>query len=89
MRCQHCYAWSGKKRDNELSTERIKALIDEFEALGVLQVFLTGGELFAHKDAIEIIQHARQKPFSTQIFSKNRRKPSSSARVSQKLTLIS
>ncbi|MEQ2018806.1 radical SAM protein [Photorhabdus bodei] len=69
LRCQHCYAWSGKKRDNELSTERIKALIDEFEALGVLQVFLTGGELFAHKDAIEIIQHARQKPFSTQIFS--------------------
>lgn len=68
LQCLHCYAWSGKKRKNEMSTKQIKGLIDEFSELGVLQVFLTGGELFAHHDALELIQYARSKPFSTQIF---------------------
>lgn len=68
LRCEHCYAFSGPRRDQEMSTERILKLIDEFDELGVLQVFLTGGEVFAHRDAIEIIRHARTKRFSTQIF---------------------
>lgn len=69
LRCSHCYAWSGERRETEMTTERILALLDEFATLGVLQVFLTGGELFAHPAALEIIEHARTKPFSTQIFS--------------------
>jgi radical SAM protein with 4Fe4S-binding SPASM domain len=68
LRCKHCYADSGYKRPNEISTELIKQLLDEFAEMGVLQVFLTGGELFAHPNAIEIIQYARTKPFTTQIF---------------------
>lgn len=68
LRCKHCYAWSGPKRPNEMTTEKIKALLDEFAESGVLQVFLTGGEIFSHPDAIEIINYARSKPFSTQIF---------------------
>jgi len=69
LRCSHCYAWSGEKRPHELETERILRLLDEFASCGVLQVFLTGGGLFAHRDALHIIKHARSKPFSTQIFS--------------------
>jgi len=68
LRCKHCYAWSGKKRDKELSTERILKLIDEFAEMGVLQVFLTGGEFFSHPDALEILKYARTKPFTTQVF---------------------
>ena len=68
LRCQHCYAWSGPKRPEEMTTNRIIELLDEFETSGVLQVFLTGGEIFSHPDAIKIINHARTKPFSTQIF---------------------
>ena len=68
LRCQHCYAWSGPKREGELSTAQIMGLLDDLEAMGVLQVFLTGGELFSHPDAVEIICHARSKSFSTQIF---------------------
>ncbi len=68
LNCQHCYADSGKKRSNELSTEQILKLIDDFAEMGVLQLFLTGGEVFTHPDAIKIINHARTKPFSTQIF---------------------
>jgi radical SAM protein with 4Fe4S-binding SPASM domain len=68
LRCQHCYADSAVRRPGELSTERIMELLDEMEDIGVIQVFLTGGELFSHRDAVRIIQHARSKPFSTQIF---------------------
>ncbi|MBO0996704.1 radical SAM protein [Bacillus sp. SD075] len=68
LRCKHCYADSAFKRPNEMSTERILSLIDEFESLGVLQLFLTGGEIFSHPDAVKIINYALEKPFSTQIF---------------------
>jgi len=68
LRCKHCYTWSGPKRPNEMTTEKIIGLLDQFAESGVLQVFLTGGEIFAHPDAIEIINYARTKPFSTQIF---------------------
>ncbi|MEU3737473.1 radical SAM protein [Streptomyces sp. NPDC032198] len=68
LRCRHCYADSALKRPDEISTPRIKRLLDDFADMGVLQVFLTGGEIFSHRDAGEIIRHARSKPFSTQIF---------------------
>jgi radical SAM protein with 4Fe4S-binding SPASM domain len=68
LRCRHCYADSALKRPDEMSTPAVKSLLDDFAELGVLQVFLTGGELFSHRDAVEIVQHARSKPFSTQIF---------------------
>ncbi|MGW7646909.1 radical SAM/SPASM domain-containing protein [Streptomyces bobili] len=68
LRCRHCYADSALKRPNEISTRALKGLLDDFAKMGVLQVFLTGGEIFSHRDAVEIIQHARTKPFSTQIF---------------------
>jgi AdoMet-dependent heme synthase len=68
LRCKHCYADSGFRRPNEIDTDIILSLIDEFARIGVLQVFLTGGEIFAHRDAVEIIRYAKSKPFSTQVF---------------------
>lgn len=68
LNCRHCYANSGSKREGEISTERIVRLLEEFESLGVLQVFLTGGEVFAHPACLELITAARSKRFSTQIF---------------------
>jgi AdoMet-dependent heme synthase len=68
LRCRHCYADSALKRPDEMSTPVLKGLLDDFARMGVLQVFLTGGEIFSHRDAVEIIRHARSKPFSTQIF---------------------
>lgn len=71
LTCQHCYAHSAPnaKRPNELSFEEITGLLDEWERLGVLQVFLSGGEIFAHPRAVDIINYAREKNFLTQIFS--------------------
>jgi radical SAM protein with 4Fe4S-binding SPASM domain len=68
LRCKHCYVSSGYRRPNEMPTEVLLRVLDELAEMGVLQIFLTGGELFAHKDAVRIIQHALTKPFVTQIF---------------------
>jgi radical SAM protein with 4Fe4S-binding SPASM domain len=68
LRCKHCYVSSGYKRPDEMATDLILRTLDELAAAGVLQIFLTGGELFAHRDAVRIISHARSKPFITQIF---------------------
>ncbi|PZF71764.1 radical SAM protein [Taibaiella soli] len=68
LKCKHCYANSQYRRKNEMSTSMIFQLLDEFGEMGVLQVFLTGGEIFTHKDAVEIINYAATKNFTTQVF---------------------
>lgn len=70
LTCKHCYAHSSPqgKRQNELSMEEIKTLLDQWDEMGVLQVFLSGGEVFAHPRAVDIIKYARSKRFLTQIF---------------------
>jgi AdoMet-dependent heme synthase len=68
LRCKHCYVSSAMKRPNEMSTEEVLRLIDDLAELGTLQIFLTGGELFMRRDIVQIIRHARAKPFVTQIF---------------------
>lgn len=68
LTCKHCYANSQYRRKNEMSTAMILRLLDELDEMGVLQVFLSGGEIFTHKDAIEIINYASKKKFTTQVF---------------------
>jgi MoaA/NifB/PqqE/SkfB family radical SAM enzyme len=68
LECKHCYANSRHRRLNEMSTPMILKLLDEFNEMGVLQVFLTGGEIFTHKDALDIIRYSSGKNFTTQVF---------------------
>lgn len=56
-RCSHCkrYTWPN---DNEMSTERIKSLLDEFARLRVQSVTLSGGEPTLRSDFIDILEYA-------------------------------
>ncbi|HET8796207.1 MAG TPA: radical SAM protein, partial [Thermoanaerobaculia bacterium] len=54
LRCPHCFVVGGMQRANEMSTERILRLLDEWAELGVLTVVLTGGEPTIHPDFVEI-----------------------------------
>ena len=56
-----------QSRQDELSKEEILDLLDQFEELGVLQVLLTEVRFF-HPNAVEIINYAKTKSFTTQIF---------------------
>lgn len=71
LSCTHCYANSSPtaKRQNELTLDQIYGLLDQWDNAGVMQVFLSGGEIFAHPNAVEIINYAMSKKFVTQIFS--------------------
>ncbi len=69
-RCIHCYIPNGKKNaGNDMPTEKVFSLIDEFADMGGLQVTLSGGEVFLHKDIIPIIQYCRKKDMQISILS--------------------
>lgn len=69
-RCIHCYIPNAKKdsgRDMELSL--MLRVLDEAKEMGTLQVTLSGGELFMHKDIAAILRHARKNDFVISILS--------------------
>lgn len=57
LRCEHCYLPS--HTNSGLSFEKIKDLLFELRELGVVNVSLTGGEIFLRDDLFEIIKVAR------------------------------
>ena len=62
--CLHCYinlpAGDRKTKSRELSTERIKAILEEAASLGCLKVRFTGGEPLLRKDFEELYVFARR-----------------------------
>lgn len=69
-RCIHCYIPNAKKNSGgDMSLEKVKSIIDEFAANGGLQVTLSGGEVFLHKDIIPIIKYCREKDLMITILS--------------------
>lgn len=68
LRCPHCYMYSGKSNNDELTTSEIKTLIAEFSARGGRQMSFTGGEPLLRKDLFELISYASDKSVSSTIF---------------------
>lgn len=69
-RCIHCYIPNAKKNTGgDMSLEKVKSIIDEFAENGGLQVTLSGGEVFLHKDIIPIIKYCREKDLMITILS--------------------
>lgn len=57
LRCEHCYLPS--HTNSGLSLQKIKALFLELRELGIVNISLTGGEIFLRDDLFEIIEFAR------------------------------
>lgn len=69
-RCIHCYIPNAKKDDGEdMNLNTILRVMDEAKEMGTLQVTLSGGELFMHKEIASILRHARKNDFSISILS--------------------
>ncbi len=69
MHCYHCSA--ARHRDlarRELSTEELKSLIRQTEALGVVNIVLTGGEPLLRKDIYELIAHVNPDEANAMMF---------------------
>lgn len=62
--CIYCYA--NRNLAPLMSTEKLIQVIDELYSLGTVNLTLTGGDIFAHPDWIEILKRVREygyKPF--------------------------
>jgi radical SAM protein with 4Fe4S-binding SPASM domain len=68
LRCKHCYIDAGVKKENELTLEEIKKLIDILTHMGVLNIMLSGGEPLLHPHLRDIIEYVRSKPLSVMVF---------------------
>ena len=69
-RCIHCYIPNAKKNNGgDMPLDKVKSIIDEFANNGGLQVTLSGGEVFLHKDIIPIIKYCREKDLMITILS--------------------
>lgn len=63
LRCIHCYADANDPRDQEISKEDIKRVIDDAASLGWKRLQFTGGECTLRKDLPLLISHAKSRGF--------------------------
>ena len=67
LKCIHCYNVPEKNK-TELSTKKIKSILDELCDKGALFIGFTGGEVLCRKDFFEIAGYARKKGFALRVF---------------------
>lgn len=67
LRCKHCYYIEDDYLAEEINTSRAKEIVDELAELGVVEINVTGGELFVREDIFEILAYIKQKQFALKI----------------------
>jgi radical SAM protein with 4Fe4S-binding SPASM domain len=69
-RCRHCYIDHAAARTSrgELSTRRVRTVLDELKAAGTLSLVFTGGEIFLRPDILKLCADARERGFDLRIF---------------------
>ncbi|MFQ6052837.1 MAG: radical SAM protein, partial [Candidatus Bathyarchaeia archaeon] len=69
LACAHCYIRAGpdKRRQDELSTEEGRVLIDDLAEMRVPLLMFTGGEPLVRQDFWELVSHARARGLRTAI----------------------
>ena len=65
LECAHCYVV--KENRPEMTTSKIKKLLEELADMGTLYLQLSGGEIFLRKDFFEIAEYARKLHFALRI----------------------
>jgi MoaA/NifB/PqqE/SkfB family radical SAM enzyme len=73
QRCIHCYipeSWRrGEGPGPELSTLKVKNILDQLAAAGTFFLTFSGGEIFLRSDFFEILEYARSKNFCCTLLS--------------------
>jgi len=64
QKCVYCEASANQVRTDELTTEEIKAVLDDLGELRVRRFFVTGGEPMMRKDLWEVLAHAKRRGMS-------------------------
>lgn len=58
LKCKHCYRDAGAKKENELTTQEGKKLLDEISRAGFKILVLSGGEPLLREDIFELTAYA-------------------------------
>jgi AdoMet-dependent heme synthase len=67
-RCEHCYSNSpDRPRENEMSTEEIRSVLDQIRQLGAMAVHFSGGEPLLREDLFDLVSHARSLGLLTRV----------------------
>ena len=67
LKCVHCY--NPKNMNSvQIDVDKMKEVIDQARELGVFKITFSGGECTLHKDFIKIVEYARSKRMSVEIF---------------------
>src|SRR5688500_4966021 len=66
--CMNCPPMSAGARDQELTFDDFRRLLDELADAGTLWLLFTGGEIFARRDFLDIYTYAKQKGFLITLF---------------------
>jgi len=61
LQCVHCLSSSGRRDPNELSTEQMKAVVDQLAEMQVFYVNIGGGEPMLRPDFFEIVEYCVEK----------------------------
>lgn len=61
LTCPHCYISAGKRREKEMSLERLHGLLDEIADAGVWGIAFTGGEPTMHPGFADLVNHSRER----------------------------
>ena len=61
LACVHCLSSSGRRDPNELSTEQMKAVVDQLAEMQVFYVNIGGGEPMLRPDFFEIVEYCVEK----------------------------
>ena len=67
--CRHCYMEAGKKRTDEMDSDELSRIVEEFGEMGGLGLDLSGGETLLKKGIEEVIYEARNQKLRTVILS--------------------
>jgi radical SAM protein with 4Fe4S-binding SPASM domain len=72
LNCEHCYnnlpMSDAGARASELSADELKRIIAEIADAGGLYLLLTGGEIFARKDFLDVYKYAKSLGFIVSLF---------------------
>ncbi len=68
LNCIHCYCKGLEGKEEELTTDEIKRILDEIHQAGCIWLVLTGGEPLIREDFLEIYSYAKKRGFIIILF---------------------
>lgn len=69
LRCKHCYLdCANKVEEKELSLTECKLIVDKIDSSGIMEILVTGGELFMRSDIRELLEYITEKNINITLF---------------------